>query len=299
MIDGIGKVALGYSYFNCVEEIERGLDPIYKQFDKIYCIDGRYINFEDKLGRDYSEDGSTELLHKYPNTVFDKVKPSFQTDKRQRYLDLAGEDKMDYLVVWDSDDIIHPNPRYQNWKKFWKQLKMYSERFPDYRLFKMKCWIPSVKEWRRAYNVVDENIWNPYIRIHKDPGNMRYCLYCHYWWCPKDATDEDIILQKKGMYIADQTIDGVRFTTNSALRGEAKLFIRDRWAWNNDCEEKRRSYVKSMSLKYWDDKDKPEWMNTELDGYWRYDDVGRPTTLICHEDGTVPKKTVYYNKPKG
>ena len=274
------KRAIGYSYFNCVKEIPRGLDDVAPKFDYVICVDGRYINYEDPLGRDYSEDGSTELLKKrYPNAIFDKVKPMFQTDKRQRYLDIAGELKCDWLMVWDSDDILYPDPKYQNWKKLFRNMDKYAERFPVYKIFKMKAWIPSVIEWQRAYNYVEENIWNPYIRLHKDPGDQRYCLYCHYWFAPRDATDEDIIKQKRNLYIADHTLEGVRFTTNSALRGEAQLFSRDRWAWNNDCEEKRRLYFAECDWHY-------GYPHDPLDGYWRYDDQGRPISKLCDEDGT-------------
>jgi len=274
------KRAVGYSYFNCVNEIPRGLDPVAKHFDYVICIDGRYINYEDPKGRDYSEDGSTELLKKrYPNAIFDKMKPVFQTVKRQRYMDIAGELGCDWLMVWDSDDIVYPDPKYQNWKKFFRNMDRYAERFPAYKVFKMKSWIPSMLEWDRAYNIVGENLWNPYVRLHKDPGNQRYALDCHWWWCAKDATDEDLILQKRGMLIADHTIEGVRLTTNSALRGEVQLFARDRWAWNNDCEEKRRLYYKQCDYQY-------HYPHDPLDGYWRYDDLGRPISKICNEDGS-------------
>jgi len=293
----LGKTAIGLSYFfhdkKQVAEIPRALDPLYKQFDYIIAIDGRYINYEHEL--DYSIEEADNALRKYPNLIMEKVKPMFQPEKRQRYLDIAGELGIKWLIVWDADDIIWPEPKWQNWKKFWKHLRLTSERFSEYRIFKMRCWIPSLNVWRRAYNVVSENTWVPYIRIHKNPGEQRYCLDCHYWFAPKDASDEDLILQKRGMYVADQTINGVRFTTNSALRGETQLYKRDRWAWNNDNEEKRRSYIKAMALRYWDDKTRPDWMSLELEGYWRYDDLGRPTTKIVNEDGSKPKRIVYYN----
>lgn len=284
------KVSLGFSYFNCVKEIPRALDPIYKHFDKIYAIDGRYINYEDS--RDYSEDGSTELLQKYPNTVIEKCKPMFQTDKRQRYLDLAGEDKMDFLIVWDSDDIIHPD--YQNWDLFFKNIQRYSKKFPDYYIFKMKSWIPA--SWPKAHNALVNDAWTPYIRIHKNPGGQRYCLYTHYYWCPKDASDEDLIMQRRGMYISDHTIDGVRITTDAALRGEVQLQKRDNWAWNNIWEEKRRQYILQKSLIAMEETKDSEWIGTKLDGYYRYDRFGKPTTKICEEDGTPVSGLVPYIK---
>ena len=279
------RVGLGFSFFDSAKEIPRALDPIYKHFYKLYCVDGRYINYE--ADHDLSNDGSCELLEKrYPNAVVEKVKPLFQTEKRQKYLDMAGEDKCDYLIVWDSDDIVFPSPECQRWEAFYNNLRKYSKRYPEYRIFKMKSWIPDESVWRKAYNMNATNAWVPYIRIHKDPGTMRYCLDCHWQWCPKDATDEDIILQKRGFFIADHTIDGVRITTNSFLRGKKQLDTRDNWAWNNICEEQRRLYIKQNAIYY---PQGPDWIPKQLDGYWRYDKTGKPTTKICEEDGSPPK----------
>jgi len=291
-VNGIGKTAIGYSYFiqdkKQVEEIPRGLDPLYKQFDYIIAVDGRYINYEHEANESIPE--ADKALKKYPNIIMDKCKPMFQPYKRQRYLDIAGELGVDYLIVWDTDDILYPSPECQNWPLFWKNLKRYAKRFPDYRLFKMKAWIPNKATWRRAYNAVRGNSWHPYIRIHKDPGTMRYCMDCHWYWCPKDASDEDIILQKRGMFVADQTIDGVRITTNSFLRGERTLDIRDGWAWNNDCEEKRRQFFKSTALRYLQGQEEFSWLPKDISGFWRYDDAGRPVSKICEEDGSPPKE---------
>lgn len=283
------KVGLGVCFLNAEKEIPRMLgslddkNAICNNVDKIYGVHGRFINYEAK--EDYSTDNSEDVFKKYPNAVVERYKPTFQPYMRQHYLDLAGEDKMDYLIVMDTDDILYPSPECQNWERFYKNIKSYSRKFPEYRIFKMKSWIPDERVWRKAYNANSSNAWVPYIRIHKDPGTMRYCLDCHFWWSPKDATDEDLILQKRGMFIADHTIDGVRLTTNSFLRGEQQLDTRDNWAWNNICEEQRRLYIKQNAIMYTGKS--PDWMPSQLDGYWRYDKDGRPVSKICEEDGTL------------
>ena len=282
--EDIGKVAIGMCFLNKEKEIKRALDPIYKHVDYVIGIHGRFINYEAPY--DYSTDNSEEVFKKYPNAIVERYKPAFQPDMRQHYLDIAGELGCKWLIVWDTDDILYPSPECQNWDRFYTNLKRYSKKFPDYRIFKMKSWIPDDKQWRKAYNCANaSNSWVPYIRIHKDPGTMRYCLYCHYWWAPKDATDEDLIMQKRGMFIADQTIDGIRLTTNSFLRSNKDLDIRDRWAWNNIQEEQRRLYILQNAILYTGKS--PAWMPNKLDGYWRYDDQGRPVSKICEENGTL------------
>ena len=289
------KIGLGVCFLDSEKEIPRMLGnpddktAICNNVTKIYGIHGRFINYE--AGHDYSIDNSEEAMLKYPNAVVHRYKPAFQTEMRQHYLDLAGEDKMDYLIVMDTDDILYPSPECQNWAQFYKNLKRYAKRFPDYRLFKMKSFIPDDRTWRKAYNAFNaSNSWVPYIRIHKDPGTMRYCLYCHYWWAPKDASDEDLIMQRRGMFIADQTIDGVRITTNSFLRKDKQLDIRDNWAWNNIQEEQRRLYIMQNALMY--TANSPNWIPKEFDGYWRYDKDGRPISKICNEDGSPPESIV-------
>jgi len=275
------KIGIGFSYFDSEKEIPRALDPVYKHVYKIYAIDGRYINYE--TDHDLSIDGSTELLKKrYPNVVVDEMPGYFQTKKRQRYFDLAAEDHCDYVIVWDSDDIIYPDPKYQDWDKFYKNIEKYSKKFPNYRIFQMYAWIPSVKKWRKAFNDARTNSWKPYIRIHKNPEDMRYAMDCHWYFAPRKATDEQLIKQTYHLWKADHTIDGVRITTDSALRGEQQLKTRDGWAWNTICEEHRRSYLKTMDF-YYGKKRPPE------NGYWRYDKAGRMMSKICDED---PEKIV-------
>jgi len=262
------KVAIGLSFFDKVKEIPRAMDPVYKHVDYVIGIDGRYKNYE--TDHDYSIDGSYELVRdRYPNSVVEKFLGS-QVQKRQRYLDIAGELKCDYLIVWDSDDFVHPE--YQDWDFFYDNLERYSKHYKDYQIFQMKAWIP--EGWRNAHNAVEFNAWRDYVRIHKDPGNQRYALECHFWWCAKDTTNEDLIMQRKGMWKADHTIEGVRITTDSKLRDNKTLDTRDGWAWNNDCEEKRRLYIIENNINYKQGK-------LEFNGFWRYDKVGRPVSKIC------------------
>ena len=270
------KVGIGMSFFDSEKEIPRALNPIYKHVDKIYAIDGRYSNYV--ADHDYSIDNSVKLLEKYPNVVIDKL-VAFQPDKRQRYLDLAGEDKCDYLIVFDSDDFIHPD--YQNWDLFYKNLEKTAKKNKEYQLFYMKTFIPNT--WAKAHNAIRWNTWKKYTRIHKNPGQQRYCLDCHYWWCNKDTTDEDLVLGRKGMYITKHLIDGVRLTTDSTLRTDKKLEARDNWAWNNICEEQRRLYFKNCDYLY-------GYPHPEEDGFWSYNEKGKPIEKIAEEDGTlVPK----------
>jgi hypothetical protein len=236
------KTALGISFFDSVKEIPRCLGPLHKRFDYVIAIDGRYSNFE--ADHDYSIDGSYEMIAKLPNAVMDYCS-AFQPYKRQRYLDIAGELKVDYLVVIDTDEYVHPI--YSDWPLFWKNLEKTATKYPDYQLFKIKIWIS--KEWDKAHNIARTNVWKPYVRIHKNPGEQRYCMDYHYFWCHKDTTDLDILCNGGKVYGAfKNAIDGVRFSLNSVLRSPERLRKNDEWAFRNIHDERRRLYYKNADV---------------------------------------------------
>lgn len=252
------KIAVGVSGYNSRKEIPRLLDPIYKHVDLVICGDGKYELFE---GEDYSSDGWLEYCEKtYHNTITYKYAGK-QTDKRQKYLDIAGEQNCDYLIVMDTDDYIHPE--HQDWNQFYKELEQKSKwTFPEPdgiiepQIFWMLAWIPSSDQWQRAHNKVKSNSWKKYVRIHKNPGQQRYSYHSHFQWSPKSITDYQIakweVTNKNEpttygescpyLFRPFMAIDGIRFTTNSQLRTTDQLSTRENWAWDNMFEECKKQY---------------------------------------------------------
>jgi hypothetical protein len=236
------KKALGLSFFDSINEITRLLDPIWKEFDYIIAVDGRYSNYE--ADHDFSNDGSYELIEqRYPNAIMDRC-CAFQPYKRQRYLDIAGKLNCDYLVVLDTDEYIHPD--FQDWPLFWKNLEKAAQS--GHKVFKVKMWIPP--EWKKARNIARTNTWKSYIRIHKDPGSQRYCTDYHYYWCDKDTTDEEIIKGGLVYQAFFRAIDGVRFTCDSLLRTPEQLQTREEFAFRNIHDERRREYYQRCDWQY-------------------------------------------------
>ena len=221
------KVALGLSFFQNVREIPRCLgdpkDPrsVCNNVDYIIAVDGRYTNFN--WSHDFSNDGSKELIASYDNAVI-LSHCGTQIEKRQIYLNLAGVYDCDYLIVWDSDDYIHPY--YQNWDLFYQQLEARSRVHPEEQTFSVWAWIPSLKEWERAHNEVGVERWHPYQRVIKNPGEIEYDV-THYQLKRKDEPGKMHWL--KSYYV----LGGVRFTTDSKLRDRAFLNARDEWALTN------------------------------------------------------------------
>jgi len=260
-------ICFGISGFQCIHELPRLMGSLPKEVLKIY-VDGRYALFD--WPDDYSTDGSMEYMQKQPATYVVKF-TGFQPDKRQKYLDLAGEFRKKFLIVIDTDEFIHKD--YYDWDKFLKQLTKVSEKYPDEQIFRMKVFLD--KKWTLAWNRVRRGYFKKYVRIHKNPGQQKYVGDCHYMWANKDYTDEMLITQPKkyGVYAAPHTIDGVRLGTDSTLRNEQFLKSRDNWAFHNIHEERRRLYNKIAIHKY---KVPPNQSTVQDNVYWLYDKDGVP-----------------------
>lgn len=254
------KIAIGYSCYQSVKEIDRSLRPWLPHVDYIVAIDGRYKTPESPEMKlmtlpDYSTDGTEEELKRVcggnDKLVYERFFGS-QMEKRQRYLDIAGELGCEYLIVFDSDDFLHPD--HQDWNKFYQQLEL-TKHWND-QIFKMLCWIPDTKLWARQHNAVPSEYWMKYSRVHRNPGNQRYVLN-HYSFTTKDITDDQINewdcnhtaepgfapLENPLLLDSNIVLDGVRFTTDRKFRTADQLTFGDGWAWQNLNEENWRHVI--------------------------------------------------------
>lgn len=230
----MSRIGIGYSYFNNIREIPRGLKPILPFVYKAYCIDGKFKGYDSEDS--FSTDGSTELLRSYPNTKICYCS-AYQSDKRQQYLDMAMRDNCDFLIQLDTDEYLHPD--YQDWNLFYKNLEYYSTKYPKERCFYMKQ--IQTKDWDRACNyLVRRGCFKRWVKIYKDPGSLKYCFGSHYRLMSKQFTEADVVNKKAEIYQAHYTIDGVRFMTDSKLRTADQLQKRLKFQkWNMQRENER------------------------------------------------------------
>ena len=249
------RKALGFSYLNAARAIPESITPWLPHIDYVIAIDGSYktpLPPDFTPPPDYSTDDSYEVLQQVCGKKLVYAKYSGpQIDKRQRYLDIAGELKCDMLIVWDSDDYLHPDPKYQDWPLFNAYLKIIAHEEPDPSIHFMWAWIPDETIWAKQYNSVPSNTWQKYARIHNKPGEQQYILN-HHTWTTKAKLKEiglDTIgyeymthRNKKGhphLIFADpdNVVDGVRFTTHRNHRTLEQREHGDLWALNNAREE--------------------------------------------------------------
>jgi hypothetical protein len=225
----------------CRAEILRALgdlkDPkaICNNVDVIILGDGKYPAFD--WPSDYSTDGWLELAKEtYPNVITYKYAGE-QIAKRDKYLDIAAKEKCDYVLVWDTDEFIHYHknlPRYPDWNLFYERLERLSKAFPEEYLFQMYSYIPTLEEWERAGNVMVENSYHAYVRLIKNPGEVRYAVN-HYSMVKRDAQDHEWLPS----WIL---VDGVRFSMDSKLRSPIYLKSRQKWAFDQYDQEQLRLY---------------------------------------------------------
>jgi len=94
------KIGVGVNFFLEGNNLAKCLASLHK-FDIVFCIDGRYPQFE--ADSDLSNDGSRATVQRYRNTILVNRGNTNQLDKRNEYLRLGREFRCDYILVCDAD----------------------------------------------------------------------------------------------------------------------------------------------------------------------------------------------------
>lgn len=223
-------------YFDSLHELRR-INETLPRWMPIIGVDGRYKFFPSD--HDYSVDGSTEFLKKRPHTVIDQFCGD-QVEKRQRYLDIAGDLGYDYVLVMDTDEYIKPG--YTDWDLFFAQLQATAKlRWDDY-LFGIWYWVQPPDRYNPNHNQVVGNSWHTYVRIMREPKELRYFL-THYKWRLKEDNLPGVSSLK-----ARFTIDGIRLTADSLLRMPQYTKSSDGWALDNLAYEDRKIWMYQRGL---------------------------------------------------
>ena len=260
-------VAIAYCFRNSEPEIIRSLKPWVPIVDHIIAIDGLFKQpysprmIDNALNNEVlrtvvSTDKSKETLeYLCGDKLWYEAVYASQNDKRQLAMDVAGKLGVDVLIVWDSDEYIHPD--YRDFDKFFKSIArvvMNNAGLED--MYWMNAWIPDADKWPKQYNNVPDNTWRRYTRIHHLPQNHRY-IFNHYTFTGKDTKDDDIIrfyltngteVENPYLKYPHLTCDGVRIGMDRDLRDSVKNDYGMGWTWQLLHEEKYRTYLKEMKI---------------------------------------------------
>jgi hypothetical protein len=251
------KKAIAFSYINAEKEIPRSLDPWYDEVDLIIALDGRYKTplspamkkkySDPKLN--YSQDNSDHILKtRYGDKLIYEKFYGTELEKRQRSFDIADQENIDIVIVWDSDEYIHPD--YQDFNQFHKQIDHVLIKHPNELILRMQAYIPDTEIWCQQHNLVTVNSWRTYDRIHINPSVQRYA-FSHYTWTRKNVTDKEIEdwlfdTKNKWTFFAECPlfiwpigiiIDGIRIGMDRKFRTAEQIEHGNEYHWQTIHEE--------------------------------------------------------------
>ncbi|MHA1961704.1 MAG: hypothetical protein ACW99U_15895 [Candidatus Thorarchaeota archaeon] len=98
------KWAAGIIFFDDGNSLDRCLDSIHEHMDVMFCIDGKFREY--RADHSLSTDGSRDVVLSYPNSILIDAANSLQVEKRNKYLELAGEYDIEVMIHIDSDEYV-------------------------------------------------------------------------------------------------------------------------------------------------------------------------------------------------
>jgi hypothetical protein len=96
------RLAAGIVSFDDERGLRRCLKSIHDHVDLMIVIDGKFRYFEDD--HDLSIDNSREFVESFSNSVYCCWPNLTEIEKRNKYLEFAGEKNVEFLLVIDSDE---------------------------------------------------------------------------------------------------------------------------------------------------------------------------------------------------
>ena len=95
-------IGAGIVFFDDAKGLERCLHSIASNVDLVITIDGKFKEFEEDY--DVSIDGSREVVESFPNARYYCYPNYTEIEKRNKYLEIAAQLGIDFLIVIDSDE---------------------------------------------------------------------------------------------------------------------------------------------------------------------------------------------------
>jgi hypothetical protein len=220
------KLAAGIIFYNDSKGIARLLDSIKDGVDLAICIDGRFPEYPDRS--DLSNDGSRETVLSYENTLLID-NPASEYEKRSKYLEVCTQEKVDYLLILDTDEYAEQGA---DWNAFRKNMVEVVEVKHGglYNVFAVLMetnsaeYIKTVKDkphvtWEK-HNDIE---YGYYPRLWYKPYDMEYRQGTHYKFRNKDLKNR---LHFQDSTPAMEIVYGVRFLHRNAHMSDEQLNAR-------------------------------------------------------------------------
>ena len=192
------KLGTGLIFYNDLQSLKRGIPSFIDGVDQVYAIDGRFSLYS---GKDYSEPEVIEYLKSFDKVIIDQF-IGMEHDKRQRYVNLAKENKCDAIFIIDSDEYILE----ADWELFKKNIEIKAREYPNQNFFGVNFRYTPTEFYPPEYS--------PYPRVWIRPEECSYFkAHC-------------IFQGKQGITRSSAggpVIEGMKMTGNDDLRSKEYL----------------------------------------------------------------------------
>jgi hypothetical protein len=101
------RIAAGIISFDDERGLQRCMNSIHEYVDLMIVIDGKFRYFEDD--HEISSDNSRDVVESFSNSAYCCYPNLTEIEKRNKYLEFAGDKNMDFLLVIDSDEFAVVN----------------------------------------------------------------------------------------------------------------------------------------------------------------------------------------------
>jgi hypothetical protein len=101
------RIAAGIISFDDEKGLQRCMNSIHEYVDLMIVIDGKFRYFEDD--HEISSDNSRDVVESFSNSAYCCYPNLTEIEKRNKYLEFAGDKNMDFLLVIDSDEFAVVN----------------------------------------------------------------------------------------------------------------------------------------------------------------------------------------------
>lgn len=101
------RIAAGVISFDDERGLQRCMNFINEYVDLMIVIDGKFRYFEDD--HEISSDNSRDVVESFSNSAYCCYPNLTEIEKRNKYLEFAGDKNMDFLLVIDSDEFAVVN----------------------------------------------------------------------------------------------------------------------------------------------------------------------------------------------
>jgi hypothetical protein len=96
------EIAAGIVSFDDERGLRRCMNSIYDYVDLMIIIDGKFRHFEED--HDISRDNSRDVVESFSNSIYCCYPNLTEIEKRNKYLEFADDNNIEFLLVIDSDE---------------------------------------------------------------------------------------------------------------------------------------------------------------------------------------------------